>query len=116
MARKKFYGKDIWTLCIGSNSFEGRGRKKKKKNRIFPRIPELFERPRVIITLMMFIRDTRGYSKKMFPASDLPDTAICVIPINNRWFCRRNFVSKGSRMKTTMGTNYFEIGFILEDG
>lgn len=115
MARKKFYGKDIWTLCIGSNSFEGRGRKK-KKNRIFPRIPELFERPRVIITLMMFIRDTRGYSKKMFPASDLPDTAICVIPINNRWFCRRNFVSKGSRMKTTMGTNYFEIGFILEDG
>lgn len=30
-----------------------------KKNRIFLQIPELFERPWVIITLMMFIRDTR---------------------------------------------------------
>lgn len=88
----------------------------KKKNRIFPRIPELFEHPRVIITLVMFIRDTRGYSEKMFPVADLLDTAICVIPINNRWFCRRNFVSEGSRMKTIMETNYFEIGFILEDG
>lgn len=34
-------------------------KRKKKKNRIFLRIPELFECPRVIITLMMFIRDAR---------------------------------------------------------
>lgn len=37
-----------------------------KKKRIFLQIPELFERPRVIITLMMFIRDTRILREDVF--------------------------------------------------
>lgn len=52
--------------CVSDRiHFEGGG-KKKDSSKGFLQIPELFERPRIIITLMMFIRDTRILREDVF--------------------------------------------------